>query len=172
MEIILTIGIFGGMKPKKIEYQIRTFEELANLATEENVGMLCGNLYGCVMQFIEMRKIEPTLIFTGMDWIDDGKLEIRNPNIKLVVTKDLSLISPIYETVRELGHSILDVIPEMSVRTANVLKAQYGEYGKEDIRIVDITKRQFLRLRCAGIKSWNELEAIINKYKIKDASNG
>lgn len=71
-------------KKKNKKHKIRTFEELANVATEENVNMLCGNLYGCIIQFIEMRKKMPELKFVGIDWIDDGKIEIRNPKIKLI----------------------------------------------------------------------------------------
>jgi hypothetical protein len=72
------------MRNKK--YEIRSFQDLSTLVNEKNVDMLCGNLYGAIRQFIEMRKQSPELKFMGIDWIDDGKLKIKaNPNIVLIV---------------------------------------------------------------------------------------
>jgi hypothetical protein len=67
------------------KYEIRSFQDLANVINEKNVDMLCGNLYGALRQFIEMRKKVPEIKFMGIDWIDDGKIEIRNPDVTLII---------------------------------------------------------------------------------------
>ena len=38
-----------------------------------------------------MRKKVPGLKFSGFNWIDDGKLEVRNPKITVVVEDDFEL---------------------------------------------------------------------------------
>lgn len=73
-------------KSKNKEYQIRTFEDFTKVVNDKNVDMLCGNFYGVILQFIQMRKSNPKLKFTGFNWIDDGKLEIRKAKIKMEVS--------------------------------------------------------------------------------------
>ena len=63
------------------EHKIRSFEDFAGLVNEDNCDMLCGNFYGVIRQYIQIRKECPSLKFKGFDWIDDGKLQALNPDI-------------------------------------------------------------------------------------------
>lgn len=74
-----------------IIYEINSFEDFVNVVNEENCDMLCGNFYGVISQFIKMRKKVPGLKFSGFNWIDDGKLEVRNPKITVVVDDSFEL---------------------------------------------------------------------------------
>lgn len=75
-------------KPKV--YKIYSFEQLGKIANKKNQDMLFGCLYGAFIQFIEIKKKQPKLKFQGINWIDDGKMDILKPKINIVVTEDLT----------------------------------------------------------------------------------
>lgn len=72
-------------KKKHKQHKIRSFHDFAKVVNEDNIDMLCGNFYGVMKQFVEMRKVEPKLKLTGFDWIDDGSLEVRGARITIEV---------------------------------------------------------------------------------------
>ncbi|WP_288983312.1 hypothetical protein [uncultured Flavobacterium sp.] len=69
-------------KQKKFPvHKIRSFDDLDKILTEENCDMIMGNFYGVVKCFLQVKKKHPELKLSGFDWIDDGKLEIREANV-------------------------------------------------------------------------------------------
>lgn len=62
-------------------HKIRSFSDLMAVINEENCDMIFGNFYGCIQAFLKMRAKHPELEMSGFDWIDDGKIELREPNI-------------------------------------------------------------------------------------------
>lgn len=87
------------MKTKKsgkhTSYTIESFGDFMDVVNEKNADMLCGNFYGLVLQFIKMRKVSPKLKFEGFTWIDDGKIEIRNPKIVMNASGEYPRVVPV-----------------------------------------------------------------------------
>lgn len=81
-------------------HKIRSFDDLMNVLNDDNCDMIFGNFYGCVLSFLKLRKIHPELKMSGFDWIDDGKIEVREPKIstskrfKIVVEDKIEINEP------------------------------------------------------------------------------
>lgn len=71
-------------------HEIRSFKELGNVVTEENVDMLSGNLYGILLQFVKMKKKHPEIKLLGFDWTDNGKIQIKQPKLFKMTVEDES----------------------------------------------------------------------------------
>ena len=83
-------------KSKKVKedfptHQIRSFDDLMAVITKENVDMIMGNFYGVIVHWLKVLEKYPDCKLTGFDWIDDGKLEIRPPNITVSQTFKMAL---------------------------------------------------------------------------------
>ena len=75
------------VKNKAKSHEIRTFEDLDNIVTEENVDMIMGNFYGVIKSLLLARKTIPNIKLLGFTWIDDGKIEVKSVNF-IVNTKN------------------------------------------------------------------------------------
>ena len=67
-----------------VTHTITTFQEFIAVLNEDNVDMLTGNFYGMCLQFIKMRKIAPSIRWTGFTWTDNGNMEIRSPRLNRI----------------------------------------------------------------------------------------
>ena len=76
------VGGSTGKKKKDFPiHKIRSFDDLMNVINDDNCDMVFGNFYGCVKAFLEVRKKHPELKMSGFDWIDDGKIELKEANV-------------------------------------------------------------------------------------------
>lgn len=77
----LDSGSMGKKKRIFPIHKIRSFDDLMDVLNDDNCDMIFGNFYGCVKAFLEVRKKHPDLKMSGFDWIDDGKIELKETNV-------------------------------------------------------------------------------------------
>lgn len=68
------------MKKSKT-YQIKSFEDLGKVVTEENIDRLFADLKESSLFHARMKKINKTVIYKGVTWCDDGIIGVPGINV-------------------------------------------------------------------------------------------
>lgn len=62
---------------------INSFEKLGETINEENIMDISECLFGALHYFLELKKKDSTLRFTGINWTDDKENKIAGLNVTL-----------------------------------------------------------------------------------------
>lgn len=66
------------------QININSFEKLGEIINEENIMDVSECLFGAIHYFLELKKKDRTLRFTGIKWTDDKENKIAGINVTLI----------------------------------------------------------------------------------------